>query len=162
MSEDIIQNLPNDNMGLILARLDSIDSRLDRVDLRLDGIESRLDRLDSRLDGVESRLTTLEDKVDKRLQETRPIWENALAQIAETRTEMTDGFEKLRAEMREGFGQLRAERHEEFGKVRSEIDINLRRVVRQIDVPNHNILEVRGDLRYLDERVTKLESEPAQ
>jgi chromosome segregation ATPase len=126
MSEETTQNLPNDNMGLILARLDSIDSRLDSVD--------------SRLGSVDSRLTTLEDKVDKRLQETRPIWERALAEIAETRAEM----------------------HEEFGKVRSEIDVSLRRVVRQIDVLNHNILEVRGDLRYLDDRVTKLETEPAQ
>jgi hypothetical protein len=106
MSEDITQNLPNDNMRLILARLDSIDSRL----------------------------TTLEDKVDKRLQETRPIWENALAQIAETRTEMFEGFERLQAEMREG-----------FGKVRIEIDDGLRRVGGQVDVLNQSILEVRGD-----------------
>jgi chromosome segregation ATPase len=144
MSEETTQNLPNDNMGLILARLDSIDSRLDGIDSRLDGLETKLD-------GVESRLTTLEDKVDKRSQETRPIWERALSEIAETR-----------AEMHEGFGQIRAEMHEEFGKVRGEIDVSLRRVVRQMDVLNHNILEVQGDLRYLDDRVTKLETGPAQ
>ena len=73
-----------------------------------------------------ARLTALEEKVDRRLQETRPIWERALAEIAGLRTDMNHG---------------------------------LRRVERQVDILNHNILEVRGDLRYLDERVTKLEPE---
>jgi uncharacterized protein YllA (UPF0747 family) len=123
MSEETTQNLPNDNMGLILARLDSIDSRL----------------------------TTLEDKVDKRLQETRPSWERALAEIAATRTEMHEEFGKLRTEM-----------DEEFGKVRIEMDDGLRRVESEINVLNRNILEVRTDLQYLDRRITKLESEPAQ
>jgi chromosome segregation ATPase len=144
MSEDIAQNLPNDNMRLILSRFDSIDSRLDRIDSRLDGI-------DLRLDGLDSRLTTLEDKVDKRLVETRPIWERALAEITETRVEMNERFENLRTEM-----------HEEFGKVRVEMDDGLRRVAGQVDVLNQSILEVRGNLRYLDRRITKLEAEPAK
>ena len=54
MSEELTQGLPQDGVRLILARLDSIDSRLD---------------------SLETRLSALEDKVDRRLQETRPIWE---------------------------------------------------------------------------------------
>lgn len=115
MSEETTQQLPNEDLRLILTRLDSIDTRLD---------------------SIEGRLSTLEDKVDRRLQETRPIWERALAEIGELR----EGFEKFRTEMNHG----------------------LRRIDRQIDVLNRNILDVRADLRYLDERVTKLESEPAQ
>ena len=91
MNEETTQQLPNDFLQLILARLD-----------------------------------TLEEKVDRRLQETRPVWERALAEIAELRRELNHG---------------------------------LRKVERQVDILNHNILEVRGDLRYLDERVTKLEPE---
>jgi archaellum component FlaC len=162
MSEDITQNLPNDNMGLILARLDSIDSRLDRIDSRLDRIDSRLDGIDLRLDGLDSRLTTLEDKVDKRLHDTRPIWENALARIAETRIEMAEGFEKLRAGMSEGFGQLRTEMNEGFGKLRTDMEDGLYRVKGHIDVLNTNILEVRTDMLHLDRRITKLEAEPAK
>jgi archaellum component FlaC len=116
MSEDSTKQLPNEDLRRILARLDSIDERL----------------------------TKLEDKVDRRLQETRPIWEQVLARL--------EGLENdLRAEMREG-----------FEKSRAELNTGLRRVDRQIDVLNRNILEVRADLRYLDERVNKLESEPAQ
>ena len=102
MNEETTQQLPNDFLQLILARLD-----------------------------------TLEEKVDRRLQEARPIWERALAKITELRTEMREGFEKVHSELNHG----------------------LRRVERQVDILNHNILEVRADLRYLDERVTKLEPE---
>ena len=102
MSEEITQPLPSDLLKLILARLD-----------------------------------TLEEKVDRRLQETRPIWERALAEIAGLRAEMQEGFEKVRGELNHGL------RHEQ----------------RKIDVLNHDILEVRADLRFLDERVTKLEPE---
>jgi DNA repair exonuclease SbcCD ATPase subunit len=65
MDEETTRNLPQDNLGLILVRLDSIDSRLGNV---------------------ENRLATLEDKVDRRLQEMRPIWEQVLVRL--------DGFEK--------------------------------------------------------------------
>lgn len=123
MSEEITQPLPNDISKLILARFDSMDKRFDAID--------------KRLDSVDARLTAVEEKVDRRLQETRPIWERALAEIAGLRTQMQEGFEKLRGEMNHG----------------------LRRVERQVDILNHNILEVRADLRYLDERVTKLEPE---
>jgi chromosome segregation ATPase len=61
MSEDLTQHLPNSDLQLILARLDSIDTRL----------------------------ATLEEKVDRRLQETRPIWENVLSQLQEVNARLT-------------------------------------------------------------------------
>jgi chromosome segregation ATPase len=61
MSEEITQNLPNGDLKQILARLDSIDKRLG----------------------------TLEEKVDRRLQETRPIWESVLEQLKEVNTRLT-------------------------------------------------------------------------
>ena len=53
MSEEPTQDLPQDGVRQILARLDSIDSRL----------------------------TALEDKVDRRLPDTRPIWEQVLVRL---------------------------------------------------------------------------------
>jgi hypothetical protein len=61
MSEEITQNLPNGDLKQILARLDSIDKCLG----------------------------TLEEKVDRRLQETRPIWESVLEQLKEVNTRLT-------------------------------------------------------------------------
>jgi broad-specificity NMP kinase len=115
MSEDRTQTLPNDEFRQILAQLTSINSQLDRVDSRLERLEARD-------------------------YDTKPIWENALKEIADTRVEMREGFEKMRA----------------------EIDVGLRKVAKQIDVMNRSILEVRADLRFMDDRVTKLEPQTAR
>ena len=69
MSEDLTQHQLNGNLDRILARLEAIDSRLFT--------------LDSRMFTLDSRLVTLEEKVDRRLQETRPIWEGVLEQLKE-------------------------------------------------------------------------------
>jgi archaellum component FlaC len=58
MSEETTQNLPNGELGRILARLDSIDARLDNVGQRLERLEARA-------------------------YDTKPIWERALAEIIE-------------------------------------------------------------------------------
>jgi hypothetical protein len=93
---------------------------------RFDSMDKRFDSLEARFDSMDGRLTAVEEKVDRRLQETRPIWERVLAELAELRRELGQG---------------------------------LRRVERHVDILNHDLLEVRGDLRHLDERVTKLEPE---
>ena len=58
MSEDRTQQLPDDGVRLLLARFDLLDTRL----------------------------TELEDKVDRRLQETRPIWEQVLDRLTKVET----------------------------------------------------------------------------
>jgi ubiquinone biosynthesis protein UbiJ len=118
MSEEPTQNLPQDGVRLILSRLDSIDSRLDNL---------------------ETRLSTLEDKVDRRLQETRPIWEQVLVRL--------DGVE----------GQLvsfggRLDGFEE------ELRSSLRRFDRQVGLLVEDVMQVRADQRDLDRRMDKLES----
>jgi predicted nuclease with TOPRIM domain len=67
MSEDRTQQLPNDALRQILARFDSMDARFD---------------------SFETRLTALEEKVDRRLQETRPIWEQVLDRLTKVETRL--------------------------------------------------------------------------
>src|SRR5215218_5649471 len=62
MSEDRTQQLPDDGLRQILARFDSMDTRL----------------------------TALEDKVDRRLQETRPIWEQVLTRLTNVEERLTN------------------------------------------------------------------------
>ena len=76
MSEELTQQLPGDILRQILARLDSMDARL----------------------------TTLEEKVDRRLQETRPIWEAVLEQLKEVNARL-DRNEKEIGAMRRWFRQ---------------------------------------------------------
>ena len=60
MSEDLTRNLPSDEVGQILFLLRGVDARLS---------------------GVDARLTGLEGVVDRRLMETRPIWEQVLIRL---------------------------------------------------------------------------------
>ena len=60
MSEDLTRNLPSDEVGQILFLLRGVDARLS---------------------GVDARLTGLEERVDRRLMETRPIWEQVLIRL---------------------------------------------------------------------------------
>jgi len=110
MSEETTQGLPQDGVRQILTRLDSIDERL----------------------------TTLEDKVDRRLQETRPIWEQVLVRL--------DGFESRLV----GFES----RLDGFG---SELRSSLRRFDRQVGRLAKDVLEVRADQRDLEDRMDRLE-----
>lgn len=67
MSEESTQYFPQDDLKRILASLDSMNARL----------------------------ASLEDKVDRRLLETRPIWEQVLGRLDSIETEMRSGFRKL-------------------------------------------------------------------
>lgn len=73
MTEETTQQLPNDILKLILARLDSIDLNIHSLD---------------------TRQATLEEKVDRRLEETRPIWESVLAELKELKNDYKD-FRRL-------------------------------------------------------------------
>ncbi|HEY0077702.1 MAG TPA: hypothetical protein VGB73_03580 [Pyrinomonadaceae bacterium] len=81
MSEEPTKHLQNGDVKLILARLDSIDGRLG----------------------------SLEEKVERRLQETRPIWEAVLEQLKELTSRMSkveewlSGVEKENKDFRRMF-----------------------------------------------------------
>lgn len=111
MSEEPTQNLPQDGVRLILARLDSIDARL----------------------------TALEDKVDRRLQETRPIWEQVLVRLDAVEDRL-DGFEK---------------RLDDFG---IQLRSSLRSFERSMAEMAKDVLAVRGYQSDLEARMDKIES----
>lgn len=58
-------------------------------------IMQRFDVIDSRLDSMDEHLRDLDQRVERLEFSTKPIWEQALAAITETRQEMRDGFANL-------------------------------------------------------------------
>jgi flagellar capping protein FliD len=46
-------------------RLNKIDTRLDRMDTRLDKMDTRLDKMDDRFDRMDERMNSMEVKIDK-------------------------------------------------------------------------------------------------
>lgn len=99
MSEDTTRLLPNDDSKLILAQLQIVIGRLDTIDAnqraleaRQAALEERQASLEERQVALEQRQASLEEKVERRLQETRPIWEAVLAQLQRLELRM-DRFE---------------------------------------------------------------------
>jgi hypothetical protein len=129
MSEDRTQNLPNDELRQILTQLTSINTQLGDVRARLERLEARD-------------------------HDTKPIWENALKEIADTRAEMREGFEKVDARI----DRVQAV----VDEARAETLTGLRKMGKQIEVLNNNILGMEAEMRLLDDRMSKLEPQPAQ
>lgn len=135
MSGDRTQQLPGDDVRQILTQLNSITSQLNDVTARLGRLESRD-------------------------YDTKPIWENALKEIADTRAEMRESSARVDARlarMDDEIGKLGAALNE----VRDEVRSGLYKVARQIDALNQNIFQVQVDLRGLDAVVSKMESQPS-
>jgi len=80
---------------------------------------------------VLSRLSALEQKIDERMIETRPLWERALAEIAETRQEMAEG--------------------------RKEMNTKFRNLDRKFDQLARELFEMRASISDFDSRVADLE-----
>jgi len=113
MSENLTQPLPNDGVQLILASLENLNGRM----------------------------AALEDKVDRRLQETRPIWEQVLSRL--------DGIEARLNSIEARLDSIEAR----LNKVESEVySLN-----RKFRVFTDDMLKVQDKQEDFEERVTKLE-----
>ena len=91
MSEKITENLDGDR------------SFEDRVFARFDALEVYLKSLDSRVQNIDSRVQNLES----RAYDTKPIWERALAEIVDTRRELTRRLDRIEAMVLENRAGLR-------------------------------------------------------
>ena len=77
------------------ANQERIFERFEALDARLQKVEANQERIFERLDALDSRLQKLEIESERRSLETKPIWERALAQIAE----LQQGFNDFRREV---------------------------------------------------------------
>jgi chromosome segregation ATPase len=136
MSEDRTQQLPDDGLRQILARFDSMDVRFNSLD---------------------ARLTALEDKVDRRLQETRPIWEQVLDRLTGVEERLTKveerltGVEERLAKVEERLTGVETR----LGKVEDEV-YGLNRKVRVFSV---DIVKLQDKDDDLEERLKRMETE---
>jgi predicted nucleic acid-binding Zn-ribbon protein len=70
------------------------------------------ERVFARFDAIDKRLDKMEKKVDELSYDTKPIWERALKEIAEIRSEMNTGFRSVERQigvLSKDIVQLRAE-----------------------------------------------------
>jgi chromosome segregation ATPase len=83
--DSLVQNLD--------SRVQNLDSRVQNLDSRVQDLDSRVQNLDSRVQSLDSRVQVLES----RAYDTKPIWENALKEIVETRRELTKRLDRIEA-----------------------------------------------------------------
>ena len=92
----------------------------------------RFDQIDARLDSMDARLTTLESKAV----DTKPIWEQALAQLLEVKAEIVEIKTRL-----------------------TDIDKRIHRVERAMGILSEDVVHLRADLRRFDDRITVIEGQ---
>lgn len=80
----------------VFARFDSVDSAMRNLDSRLQALEGRADDTNSRLQQLEVRAY-----------DTKPIWEQAIKEIVETRREMSKRLDRIDAIVLENRADLR-------------------------------------------------------
>lgn len=128
MSEDPTNRLPGDALSIILARFDSL----------------------------EARLTTLEDTVERRLQDTRPIWESALEQLKTLSAQMQEVKERLQ-ELSDRQQEL-SDRQQEMNERLTRVEFEIRDTRRTFRIICTDLSRAHADL---EERVEKIEERPA-
>lgn len=146
MSEELTKNLPHSDLSRVLALLNSINERLA-------ALEDKVDQLTA----LEDRLAALEDKVVRRLQDTRPIWEQVLSKMEAFGTQMEAFGTRMEAfEARMESFEARMENLE------TEMRSGFRKLDRQIGLLAEDVMIVRADQRDLERRMDKLESGTAR
>ena len=141
MSEEITHQFPNNGFEKILARFDLIDTQLGSISTRMNSFEVRL--------------VSLEEKVDRRLMETRPVWEQVLQKLDGVDTRLGSiGTRLIGVETRlEGVETKLGAVENRLGKVEHE----LYALGKKFRVFNQEILDVQNAQEDFEERVTKLE-----
>ena len=80
----------------VFGRFDAVDSAIRYLDSRLQGLEVRADDTNSRL-----------QKLEIRAYDTKPIWEQAIKEIVETRRELSKRLDRIDAMALETRADLR-------------------------------------------------------
>ena len=121
------------------------------------------ERVFARFDSVDNRLIVMDTRIEKlemHEYDTKPIWEQALAAILETRAEVNSGLAEVKSglsEVKIDLGDLRTDMEAGFASVRNEMEHQGRKVARKLDALADSWLELKADQRYLDRRLAALE-----
>ena len=150
MSDDLTKRFPSGQDG-DSARLQRLEEQMGKL---IEVVQGLTTELRAELGEVKTRLEAVEKIVTDRSYDTKPIWERALAEIAETRAELAE----TRAEFRAELAETRAEFRAELGEMHTEMREGFRKLNKQMEVLAKDVLEVRADERILERRLDNLES----
>jgi|SRR6185436_3392612 BMFP domain-containing protein YqiC len=110
---------------------------------------ARFDRMDARFDAMEARLENLES----RAYDTKPIWEQALAEILEVKKRVRTIDAEVAA-VKANYGGIKTD----FEELKREL---VRQLTRRLDLVLKALVDTRDEMAAAEERITKLESQLA-
>ncbi|MCP9496230.1 MAG: hypothetical protein MSG64_17435 [Pyrinomonadaceae bacterium MAG19_C2-C3] len=146
MNEDTTKELPNNQSfeERIFKYLEAMEARMEaRMKAEMLEMEGRMkaDTLEMKIviNDINRRLTTLEEKVERRLYDTRPIWEGVQAQLVEVLARLTSIETRV-----------------------VSIETRVEHIDAKIDIINKEILTMRADHLQLQRRVTRIEEDLQQ
>ncbi|HZM91268.1 MAG TPA: hypothetical protein VFF31_32400 [Blastocatellia bacterium] len=171
MSDDSTQKLPGDKE----PTSPKVDDPIYALIIEVQSLSKSVQSLNATVKGFEVRLEAIERTATRNSLETKPIWERALAEIAETRGELTEvraeltvvraeltevrsEIAEVRVEIAETRAELKGEIAETRGELRAEMKDGFRLMASKMEVLNEDLLTLRGEHRLLDRRVQNLES----
>ncbi len=105
------------------------DEKLDLILTRLEKIETRLDKLETGHEALRAEFAEFRAFVEPKLYDTKPIWEQALAEILEVKNRV-GGVEKEMRRMNRNIGELSLESIDVRSRVR-----DLERQADELDGP---------------------------
>src|SRR5437764_697855 len=103
----------------------------ERVFARFDAMEARFE---ARFDAIERRLSTVEEQVSKQALDTKPIWEQALAEILEVKQKVDEAKAEVKADVKD--------------------------IKRKLTVLTQDMMQLRADQLGLERRMDALDSRP--
>lgn len=153
MSDDLTRKLPGDKEPIAPEdddRISLLIIAVQSLSTSVQSLSTNFQLLSTDFQEVTVRLDALEKTVNARSLETKPIWERALAEIAETRAELAETRTELKAEIAETRTELKAEIVETRAKLRAEMKDGFRKLSLKIELLNEDSLTLRADQRQLD------------
>jgi uncharacterized protein YoxC len=117
------------------------EEKLNQILAIVQSLNTLVQRLDTRVENVEVRLGGLEEKVERRLHDTRPIWEKVQIDVAQLQADFV-GFKK-------GQDLL-------YGEVR-DIKTAIRDFNRKFSIFNDTLTTMQADYRDIYDRVRDIE-----
>ena len=125
-----------------------------RVFAHFDWMDTRFDLMNTRFDSLDVRVGALETHSERRALETKPIWERALAEIGEVKSDLSEVKSEL-GEVKSDLGEVKSDLGEvksDLGEVKSE----LRQVKSELEEVKSELGEVKTGLTEVKERVGAL------
>src|SRR5215831_994176 len=82
----------------VFARFDALESAVQALSSRVEKLDARVEKLDTRVEQLDVRVEKLDTRIEKletRAFDTKPIWEQVLKEIVETRRDLSKRLDRI-------------------------------------------------------------------